>query len=231
MVLDRIHHYRDKYKRFISEDPSYNELYKWEALKNFQDNWDINASDIEAMYEKSLYSETTTNLWASQFFYPKSAMLLFIQKDPEKVRSMFKELFNEELDIEKRMDHFVFHCDQLRDEIIKTHTNFQNHFHDGFRILSVYLCFRYPEKYTIYKYTEFKKMMEILGASSIPGTNEIGRFFKVMRTLYNKLAEDQELLAIHKRLRQDHKYYHDESLLLAQDFYWVCIRYKNFDKY
>ena len=230
MVLDLINLYKEKYKRFISEDPDYDELYKWESLKNFQDNWDIDAPDFGAMYDKSLSNEISSNLWASQFFFPKRVMLEFIKLDQERVRSMFKELFDKELDIEKRIDHFVYHCDQMRDELLKTHPKFQNHFHDGYRIISVYLCFRYPTNYTIYKFTEFKHFMEIVRAKSVPGTGEIGRFFKVMRTLDDLLKNDKKLLAIHSKLREDSKYYQEESLLMAQDFYWCCSRY-DIDKY
>jgi len=230
MVLDIINLYKEKYKRFITEDPNYDELYKWESLKNFQDNWDIDVPDFEAMYDKSLTNAISSNLWASQFFFPKRVMLEFIKLDMERVRSMFKDLFDEEIDIGKRINHFVYHCDQMRDELLKTHPTFQNHFHDGYRIISVYLCFRYPMDYTIYKYTEFKHFMETVRAKSIPGTGEIGRFFKVMKTLYGILAKDDNLIAIHNKLREDSQYYKAESLLLAQDFYWCCDRY-DIDRY
>jgi len=182
------------------------------------------------MYDGSLQNQTSSNLWASQFFFPKKVMLEFIKHDQERVRQMFKDLFNEEKDIENRIDLFVYHCDQLREEILETHPTYQNHYHDGYRIISVYLCFRYPMKYTIYKYTEFKHFMELVQAKSIPSTNEIGRFFKVMHTLYGILSKDKELLAIHRKLRKGNNYYKDESLLLAQDFYWCCDRYY-IDKY
>lgn len=224
MVLDLINLHKEKYKLFILEGKDYDELYKWESLKNFQDNWDIEADDFLEMYDKSLSNDISSNLWASQFFYPKSAMIEFIKLDKEKVREMFRELFNEELDIEKRIDHFVFNCDEMRDIIEKENSSFKNHFHDGFRIISVYLSFRYPMTYSIYKYTEFKNFMTLVRAKSIPGTNEIGRFFKVMRTIHNIISKDEQLIKLHKELRKDSKYFQDNSLLLAQDLYW-CTRY------
>ena len=225
MDLKIITKYKDQYKRLITEDPEYDELYKWESLKNFQDNWDIDASDFGDMYNRSLHNAESSNLWASQFFYPKQVMLDFIAHDAERVRSMFVELFNEDEGIERRMDHFIFHCDQLRDEMLKSNPKFQNHYHDGYRIISVYLSFHYPMVYSIYKYAEFKHLMESIHARPVPGTGEIGRFFRVMRTIYGKLAQDEELLKIHRALRADVKYYQDESLLLAQDFYWCSARY------
>lgn len=224
MVLDLINLYKEKYKMFILEGKDYDELYKWESLKNFQDNWNIDADNFLEMYDKSLSNEISANLWASQFFFPKSAMLEFIKLDSERVRNMFRELFNETLDIEKRIDHFVFNCDEMRDEVLKENPSFKNHFHDGFRIISVYLSFRYPMNYSIYKYTEFKTFMTLIRAKSIPSTGEINRFFKVMRTIYNIISKDTELQKIHQELRKETKYYKGDSLLLAQDLYW-CTRY------
>lgn len=223
MVLDILEKYKDKYKAFI-QSADYDELYKWESMKNFQDNWDIEANDFRSMYDRSFANEISSNLWASQFFYPKQTMLEFIKIDSERVRSMFKELFDEEVDIEKRIDRFVFHCDEFLKEFQKTNPNAKNHFHDGYRMISVYLCFKFPMQYSIYKYTEFKEFMEKVRAKTIPGTNEIARFFKVMKTIHGILSKDHELMNIHNGLRKDSKYFKEDSLLLAQDFYW-CSKY------
>lgn len=224
MVLDLINLYKEKYKLFLLEGTDYYELYKWESLQNFQDNWNIEADDFLEMYNRSFANEISSNLWASQFFYPKSAMIEFIKLDKERVREMFKSLYNEELDIDKRIDSFVYHCDEMRKIIEKDNSSFKNHFHDGFRMISVYLSFKYPMTYSIYKFTEFKNFMTMVRAKTIPGTDEIDRFFKVMRTIYSIISKDQELMNIHKELRKDPKYYQGDTLLLAQDLYW-CTKY------
>lgn len=224
MVLDLINLYKEKYKLFLLDGQDYHELYKWESLQNFQDNWDIEAEDFLEMFNRSFSNQISSNLWASQFFYPKGAMIEFINLDKERVREMFKNLYNEDIDIEKRIDVFVYHCDEMRKIIEKSNPSFKNHFHDGYRMISVYLSFKYPMKYSIYKFTEFKYFMTLVRAKSIPGTNEIDRFFKVMRTIYNIISKDEELMNIHKELRKDPKYYQGETLLLAQDLYW-CTKY------
>lgn len=47
-----------------------NEKYKWEAVKYFQDNWDINADNFAEMLKKSL-SETKICLHQSIIFLPE----------------------------------------------------------------------------------------------------------------------------------------------------------------
>jgi len=216
--------YKDHYKRFLSDYKPYDEMYKWDSLKNFQDNWNIEAEDFKTMYDQSLQNDYASNLWAAQHFFPKGVMKQFIEIDKGRVKEMFSELFDESIDIEKRIDHFVYHCDILLPKIKEYDSNANNHYHSGNRIISVYLSFRYPETYTIYKYTEFKQMMEKLGAPNIPGTKEIGRFFKVMRTIFNMLEKDEELVSLIKTKTTEDKYFKNRTTLLAQDFYWCCTR-------
>ena len=199
------------------------EQYKWEALKNFQENWDIEAADFKEMYDKSLYNKVSSNLWANPHWYPKSVMLQFIEYDQERARQMFVDLFDENNDIDKRIDRFVFRCDKLREEIFVTDKSMKSHFHDGQRMISLYLAFRFPEKYAIYKFTEFKRFMEIVKATNIPKTGEYERFFKVVRTLYKILIQDEELMQIYKRALTD-DCFKGQTLMLAQDFIFRIAR-------
>jgi hypothetical protein len=184
MVLDIINQQTENYKKLISS-AEYDELYKWEALKNFQNNWDIEADDFKQMYESSFKSKESGNLWANPHWFPKAVMQRFIDYDKERVRQMFRDLYNEDENIDKRIERFVFHCDKVLEEIYITDKSMKNHFHDGQRIVSLYLAFRFPDKYAIYKFTEFKIFMEIVRAKNKPGTGEYERFFKVVKTNEN----------------------------------------------
>ena len=52
----------ESYKQYFPEHWE-DEKYKWEAVKHFQDNWDIHAVDFVAMLAKSL--KKTANLLTS----------------------------------------------------------------------------------------------------------------------------------------------------------------------
>ena len=62
------------------------EKYKWEAVKWFQDNWDVNASDFAEMLSRSL--DKTFNLLASNNNFPKGMIVGFAKAAPEEVRAM-----------------------------------------------------------------------------------------------------------------------------------------------
>jgi len=210
------------YKKLIAS-AEYDELYKWEALKNFQDTWDIEAVDFRAMYDNSFKSKISGNLWANPHWFPKGTMLAFIDHDKERVRQMFRELYNEDENIDKRFEKFVYHCDRIREDIYEYDKRMQNHFHDGQRMVSLYLAFRFPDKYAIYKYTEFRKFMELVNATDIPSTGEYERFFKVVRTIYNIITKDGDLVKLHKAILTD-DCFKGETLMLAQDFIFRTAR-------
>ena len=65
------------------------EKYKWEAVKWFQDNWDVNAPDFAEMLNRSL--DKTYNLLASANNFPKGMIVGFAKSAPEEVRAMNQE--------------------------------------------------------------------------------------------------------------------------------------------
>jgi len=222
MVLEIINREIEQYKKLISST-DYDELYKWEALKSFQDNWDPDSNDFKSMYDRSLHSKHSGNLWANPHWFPKAVMLKFIEHDENRVRQMFLDLFDEGGHINGRIERFVFNCDELIRTIYEFDKAMKNHFHDGQRMVSLYLAFRFPDRYAIYKFTEFKTFMEIVKAKDIPGTGEHERFFKVVKTLYGILTRDPDLVQLHRRTLTD-ECYKGETLMLAQDFIFRTAR-------
>jgi 5-methylcytosine-specific restriction protein B len=222
MVLSIINEELKHYKELITK-ANYGELYKWEALKNFQQSWDIETEDFKGMYDRSLRSKVSNNLWANPHWFPKAVMLHFIDHHKERVRQMFRDLFNEDEGIDKRIERFVYNCDQLLNETYVDGRLMQHHFHDGQRMVSLYLAFRYPDRYAIYKYTEFKTFMEVVKAKDIPSTGEYERFFKVVRILYGILTKDEELMRQYRAVLTD-DCFKRETLMLAQDFIFVTAR-------
>ncbi|MGI6173651.1 MAG: hypothetical protein ACOYI8_07070 [Christensenellales bacterium] len=99
-----------KLKPILAEYKAYfpqhwnDEKYKWEAVKHFQDNWDVSASDFPEIMSRSLYS--ADNLLASRNHFPKGMIVGFAKAAPEEMRSIFFALFDENKDIFERMNVF-----------------------------------------------------------------------------------------------------------------------------
>lgn len=222
MQLKKIQEYIQQYKSFLRTRRAYDNLYKWEALKNFQQHWDISAPNLAEMYNNSLHCSQTKRLWKREAYYPKQMMLKFMAMESDYIQLMFKDLFNEDKDIEGRIDRFIFYCDNALQEFKEANPRSieNNHHHDdNYQIISLYLGFRYPEQYTMYDYEGFKNLLIKLGSRDIPKVNDIGRFFKIMRTLYKMMQKDEELMQLHRRRLHPDKHYQGDSLLLVEEFY------------
>lgn len=139
-----------------------NEKYKWEAVKQFQEEWDVNAPDFKEMFMKA--TSKHENLIQSGKYFPKRMMEVFADADSERVRKMFINLYDEQQNLSDRIEAFK----KESDSILKQYTQAKNHFQDT-RAISVYLFFRYPQKYYIYKDVEYKHAVELFHAQSVTG--------------------------------------------------------------
>ena len=221
MNLKKIQHYFQQYKAYLTNYRADHNLHLWESQRIFQENWTFETEDLAAVYDQSLQNSQTRRLWKRENYEPKRLMLVFLEMEPDYVRHMFHDLFNEDKEIGGRVDRFVFYCDELLQEYKNNNPRSieNNHYHgDNYQIVSLYLAFRYPDQYTYYDADAFVTLLKKLGSRDIPQTNDFPRFAKVMRTLYKMLAKEEEIMALHrKRLRPEH--YQGESLLLLYDFY------------
>lgn len=214
------------YKKQLKAQRFYEQAYKWEILKNFQDNWDLDAPDLAAMYDASLESTHTRRWWNGENFQAKEMMIHFLKASPDFGRRMFADLFNEEKDIEGRISRFQFACDVLLEEhkVAYPLTIDNNHFHSDNHMISLYLGLQMPQHYTVIFYPDFARAMERIGMLKIPAAFDFSRFFKICRTLYTFLSKEEGLLEIHHSKLDLQKHYLAENLWLAQDFYAFLAR-------
>ena len=219
MNLQKIQAYLPQFKKYLKSSEARKALYKWESLQNFQQNWDLEASDLTEMYNQSLQNTQTVRLWKGNQYFPKQMMLLFCQMQPDYVRAAFGDLFNEEKSIDVRTDRFVFYCDELLAAYKEKYPlKIENHHYHDHKIISLYLAFRYPNQYAIYDFDGFKNTMINLGSRDIPKLNNVERFFKVSRTLWKFLQKDEEIWAFHQLRLHPQRHYQEESLLLVTEF-------------
>ena len=134
--------YIDEYKRRFNDFQN-DEIYKWEAVKQFQDNWNIEHPNFAEMLRESL--SLTENLLSSNQYYPRKMLLLNAEKSSDKVRELFRNLFNEELDLLERIEEFKSGTKQLNKRNFPDTNSYQFH-----RAIMLYLAFKYPEKYFLY---------------------------------------------------------------------------------
>lgn len=229
MNLQKVKEIIESYKRHFKAINK-EEIYKWRAVKNFQDNWNTDAENFAEMLENSF--AFANNLMASGQYFPKRMIIQYAQMDAKAVRELFAELYSEDEE------------DTLEDKWIKFHSktvslnkrffgvgvdkkSYQDH-----RAFMVYLVLRFPERYFLFKFKMFKEFVEKV---DFPYKPVMGRFENLIayselcEILRDEIIRDEELLEMHnKRLKAEH-YIENSYNVLTQDVIYATVAH--FEKF
>ena len=199
------------------------EKYKWEAVKWFQDNWDVNAPDFAEMLNRSL--DKTYNLLASANNFPKGMIVGFAKSAPEEVRAMFLSLYDESKDVYERINAFKMQSTVLLEKYgngAAQHYQYEN-------AISTYLWLRFPNKYYIYKFGEVKTVASELESDyrfkKGAYADNIRNFLKLYDEISVALKEDTELVNLFQSQLTDTCYPDPELKTLTIDVGFYISRY------
>ena len=179
------------YKRDFAQKLWPNEKYKWQAVKCFQLNWDVNATDFAEMLKKSL--SATANLLASVNNFPARMIQKFAEIVPEEVRAMYIELFDESKDVYERINSFKLKSSLL----LERYGNGAAQHYQNENSISTYLWLRYPDKYYIFKLSEVKVVASELESDyrfkKGAYADNIHNFYAFYNEICAELQKDDEL--------------------------------------
>ena len=145
---DKLKSILDGYIAYFPKAWEKGEMEKWQAIKCFQDNWDIDAENFEVMFANATHHAAF--LLSAMNFYPRKMILNFAKADAEATRSMFRKLYDESLPLRDRVNAFQTESEALRAKFDDDGT-WKNHYQKT-NAISTYLWLKYPDKYYIYKY-------------------------------------------------------------------------------
>lgn len=168
------------------------EKYKWEAVKCFQDNWDVKAEDFADMLSRSL--SKTYNLLASMNNFPARMITGFAKTAPEEVRAMYIDLFDETKEVYERINAFKMQSSIL----LEKYGNGAGQHYQYENAITTYLWLRYPDKYYIYKFGEVKAASDVLKSDyrfkKGAYADNIRNFYKFYDEICEELKQDTELV-------------------------------------
>ena len=198
--------------QFVANWP--NERFKWQAIKHFQDNWNIDAPDFGAMFEKA--TAKTQNLLTSQNYLPKNMIIKFARIDETTTREMFRLLYTESFPLNERVKNFRATSEELVKRYDENKSSYQKE-----NSISTYLWLKYPATYYIYKYSEFVATALAIDASYVPKKGEhtdlIGGF-QMYDEIRQYLLADTELQQLLNSQRTDDCYSDQTLHTLTVDF-------------
>jgi 5-methylcytosine-specific restriction protein B len=204
------------------------ENYKWIAVKHFQENWDIDAVDFPEMLNRA-FALTKGLLDSGRYFACKMVRELTDLK-PEKMRELFRTLYDEERPLGERIDAFKKGCEELLTifrETVPGREKAKNSYQD-LRAICAYLSLRYPDKYFLFKrtmYDAFKKKVGFQETSSAENSEvrKYENYAMLCEEIIKQAKADEELIKGQKELvSAEPKAYVDPQLhLLAQTIIYI----------
>lgn len=207
------------------------EKYKWVAVKHFQDKRNIEAEDFAGMLEEAF--SQAYNLLRGGMYYASNMLYALAKQDPEKMRSLFRLLYNEDLPLAERIQTFQKGCDELLEEYRQTAAEpekAKNHYQD-LRALCVYLSFQYPEKYFLYKYRMYTGFRKLIGykETSQEKDSEIRKYdnyARMCQAVLEEIQADMELQQMQReQVKSEENCYSDpEFHLLTQTIIYIGSR-------
>lgn len=191
MQLDLLHDYIEAFQAGRNED---HWISFYEAVDNFQANWNLESEDLSEMYNASLHSMHSRRWWNREAFEPKKVMLAFCKLEPDFCKHAFRDLFDENKAIDGRVERFVFYCGELLDLLKESSpkSKIRSHYHDKeYQMPFLYLALRFPQQYAPYDFEGFCQFLEKVGSRQIPPTHDLERYPKVVKTLSNMLTKHE----------------------------------------
>tara|TARA_B100000315_G_scaffold260335_1_gene320931 strand:+ start:2844 stop:4037 length:1194 start_codon:yes stop_codon:yes gene_type:complete len=217
LVKSYIEEYKKEFNRVHKQ-----EIYKWHAIKQFQDYFDINASKFYENLELSL--NKSDNLLDSRLYFPKRMLLKNAEKSQEQLREMFKILYDEDFNYLERIENFRSEFKNLsKSNFPELKNDYQDH-----RAIVVYLALKYPERYFFYKFKMFNTFSEKVNYTYHPKGGKIeniSQFQNLCELVRYEIEKDQDLLFLHED-RLDRSCYRDRNYnILTQDFIYAVVQH------
>lgn len=197
----------------LDGDSEQRELYKWKLLTKQVGHPNTDAKD----FTKEIYSLDLQNLCYST---QVTAYRNFAKYEPEDYRSAFKELFDESVDLQQRVDNFISTCKILWDSKIKKHFDTKTSAMCDERLISCFLTLRYPLKYTFYKNKVYKNLCKVLGVEQKKARKKMVHFYELLnKYVIPVVEEDKELMnAVNEELNKNE--FIQSTPLIAQTALW-----------
>lgn len=204
-----------EYKSLVRKDQNKDELYKWELIQEFQKKWEADANDFSGMLQNINFGNLVD--YRSLFFVNTA------DNYPEEARRLFKMLYDEEIPLKKRISDFGERADQLVHEVDLDKGAFQDE-----RTIATYLTFRYPDKYTFYKYSIYSDFIDLLNIDKEKAGDRYIHYLSLIDNFINDyIKNDTELIELSRSTLTEDCFIDNKYNILAQDILYRTTQQEN----
>lgn len=201
----------DDYKKLITETQLKDEAYKWELIEKYKARPNLEVEDFHEEIKSIDYSNLI-------YYLSKAVINELAEANPDETRRLFAELFDETVDLTKRVKAFSEQTKTLYKGLGKTNSHHQDE-----RAISAYLTFRYPEKYTFYKHAFYKKYCKLIGIKQAKRNEKYAHYLLLIDELVEKYITPDKELTQKVRNYMPQYYNGNNPKLLAQDILYQML--------
>jgi len=230
-------HLQQIFANYINEferinNPEHREYYKWQIAKRFHNEMDVALTASAEDLPSRLYAlkKLTSNVIDS-YTQPFHGLVKFSEKEPETVREMFQNLFDESIDLQKRVEGFLAKSHSLRDRYYPDSFLYKDDMHS----VTGYLFLYNPDQHYIYKATHalrFADCVEFYDDWGSGDTVKLNVYYRMCDQLVHAIKNNKELMATDASRFEDGwgedpdtLYLDPEKHILAFDIIYCCSTY------
>lgn len=203
------------------------EDYKWNAVRHFQEHFDIDAEDFAANLRESF--RKAGNLLAGSMYTPLSMLVKHAVLSPDDVRQAMVNLYDESKPLYERSANFLDDLAEIhKRNVAAGHFRPTDRDQQSDRATSVYLAFRYPDKHYLYKssvWNNFKDEVELDYPSLYQFVGKLYGYECIADQVRAVLVADEELMGLLKESQPNDP---SDGHLLTQDFMYAVENYLPF---
>ena len=206
------------------------EYYKWEAVQQFQKEWDPDAPDFAAMFKRAV--SKTENLINNHITQPANGIIKLAEhKDlTEQVRDQFRILFytNDAGNLSARQDRIEKFVDVINGMLEKAEPG-KWRYRQEFRSGLFYLNLFNPSDNYIFKATQaraFKQCVEFDEDFGSGAGFRLPVYYKLCDLLVNYIKQNDTLKELHQSRLTDSMYRDDDYHIIVFDMIYCAVVYE-----
>lgn len=206
MKIQKINELKNDFLEFLQVEDSSHLFLLRRAIQNWQSRFDLESVVLSKSLHESLDTKIAGRLWEGEHYSMKSGLLLLIDHNPIFGKALLEDLFNQDIDISMRLNRYIFHCDQIFEEIKQTTRKVNTH-HQTYYSGSLIATLQYPHLYVPFEYDSYRVFMQYLKTHDIPLEQQIVRYMKTLRNLAKVIQSDENFMRNYFNLLPDDCYF------------------------
>lgn len=205
------------------------EYYKWEAIKHFQNSWDVDAVDFADMFKQSV--SKTSNLINNRVVQPINGIIKLAEKPElcETVREAFRTLFytDDKGDFDKRQVRIESFVDTING-LLDSYEHGRWKYKQDFRVGLFYLNLFAPQDNYLFKSTNCRLFLNYIEYGDDFGSGSdfsLKRYYKMCDEVLAEIKNTPQLLEKHQARLNENMVCDDDYHIMVFDMIYCSSVY------